>query len=192
MEFLKNIFGDKALTFADFTAAIEANKDIKLVNLKEDQYVDKGKLTTKINELKIANDTITDLKGKLEEAGKVDVEGLQRKIREYEEAENTRKQNETAAKEIEALKNRFNPLKGDHKFLNEGTENWIFGEFKNALMLDENKGKSDADVYAAITKDKNIYENPNQKFVSPPVGDTNSSKKDENQIRAIMGLSKKE
>ena len=35
-------------------------------------------------------------------------------------------------------------------------------------MVIENKGKSDADIYAAITKDKNIYENPNGKFINPP------------------------
>lgn len=192
MEFLKNIFGDKALTFADFKAALESEKSIKLVNLADGQYVDKLKLTKKIEELDEANGTIADLKVKLEKADKVDVEALQKKIKEYEDAENDRKRKETEAKEQETLKNRFAPLKGDNKFLNEGTENWIFGEFKKALELDENKGRSDADIYAGVTKDKNIYENPNQRLTSPPVGDINSSKKDENQIRAIMGLSKKE
>lgn len=97
MEFLKNIFGDKALTFADFTAAVEADKSIKLVNLKSDGYVAKNKLTDKIAELQAANDTITDLKGKLQNAERVDVEALQQKIADYEQAEQTRKQEETAA-----------------------------------------------------------------------------------------------
>lgn len=139
MEFLKNIFGDKALTFADFTAAVEADKSIKLVNLKDDGYVAKNKLTDKIAELQAANDTITDLKGKLQNAEKVDVEALQKKITDYEQAEQTRKQEETAAKELQALKERFAPLKGEHKYINEYTENAMFDEFKNALSLDENK-----------------------------------------------------
>ncbi len=169
MEFLKNIFGDKALTFADFETAVEADKSIKLVNLKDDGYVAKDKLTAKIAELQTANNTITDLKGKLQNAEKVDVEALQQRIADYEQAEQTRKQEETAAKELQALRERFAPLKGEHKYINEYTENAMFDEFKNALSLDENKGKSDNDIYAAITKDKNIYENPNQRLVIPPV-----------------------
>lgn len=169
MEFLKNIFGDKALTFDDFKSAIEADKGIKLVNLKDDGYVDKGKLTAKIAELDAANATIVDLKGNLQNAEKVDVAALQQKIADYEQAEQTRKQEEKTAQELQALKERFAPLKGEHKYINEYTENAMFDEFKNALSLEENKGKSDSDIYAAITKDKNVYENPNQRLVIPPV-----------------------
>lgn len=170
MEFLKKIFGDKALTFDDFKTAIEADKGIKLINLKDDGYVDKGKLTAKIAELDTANATIADLKGKLQNAEEVDVGALQQKIAEYEQAEQKRKDDEATAKANEALKSRFAPLKGEHKFINEYTENAMFEEFKKALNLEENKGKSDSDVYADIIKDKNIYENPNQRLIIPPVG----------------------
>lgn len=128
------------------------------------------KLDTLTEQVNTANETITDLKGKLEDASKVDIKALQDKIKEFEDAEADRVQKENAQKETEALKARFSPLKGDNKFLNEGTESWMFSEFKNALTLEENKGKSDADIYAAITKDKNIYENPNGKFINPPAG----------------------
>lgn len=128
------------------------------------------KIDTLTEQVNTANGTITDLKAKLEDASKVDVKALQDKIQEFEEAEATRKKNEDAQKEAEALKARFSPLKGENKFLNEGTENWIFNEFKTALTLEENKGKSDADIFAVITKDKNIYENPNGKFINPPAG----------------------
>ena len=137
------------------------------------------KLEKANEQINSANDTITDLKGKLEDVSKVNVKALQDKIKEFEDAEEARKQNESAAKELEALKARFAPLKGENKFLNEGTENWIFGEFKNALTLEENKGKSDADIFAAITKDKNIYENPNPKFINPPVGGGKGAEKAE-------------
>ena len=143
------------------------------------------KLTEQVN---TANDTISDLKTQLEDASKIDVEGMQKRLKEFEAAEETRKQNEAAQKENKALKARFSTLKGENKFLNEGTENWIFGEFKNALSLDENKGKSDADIYAAVTKDKNIYENPNNKFVNPPANLGNGTKTDEEMARAVMGL----
>lgn len=144
-------------------AVAEHYKTINEFNKKLDKLGDYEK------QLSTANDTITDLKGKLQNAEKVDVEALQQKIADYEQAEQTRKQDEKAAKELQALKDRFAPLKGEHKYINEYTENAMFDEFKNALSLDENKGKSDSDIYATITKDKNIYENPNQRLVIPPV-----------------------
>lgn len=147
------------------------------------------KLTEQVNS---ANETITELKGKLEDAEKVDVKALQDKIKEFEDAEEVRKQKETAAKEQEALKARFSPLKGENKFLNEGTENWMFEEFKKAIVLEENKGKSDSDIFAAITKDKNIYENPNSKFVNPPAAGGNGTQTDEEKVRAVMGLPTKQ
>ena len=126
-------------------AVSEHYKTINEFNSKVENL--NGQLTT-------ANDTITDLKGKLENAEKVDVKALQDRLKQFEDAEITRKQNEDKAKELEALKARFSPLKGDKTFLNEGTENWMFDEFSKALALEENKGKSDADIYEAITKDK--------------------------------------
>lgn len=168
---------------ADIRKAVAEN--YKTVN-EHNKKVEK--LTEQVN---TANDTITDLKGKLEEAGKVDVKALQDKIKTYEDADKKRKDDEAAASELKALKDRFSPLKGDKTFLNEGTERWIFGEFKNALALDENKGKSDSEIYEAIIKDKNIYESPN-KIIIPPVG---ASGGDDSQRTATlmkaMGLKSK-
>lgn len=183
MEFLKNVFGDKALTFAEFSQAVEADGKIKLINLADGGYVAKEKLDKKITELSEAQATIETLKGNGE-----DVEKLRQTISDYETKEKNRADAEAKAKELEALKARFNPLKKDNKFLNEGTEKWMFEEFSKALTLEENKGKSDTDIYEAIAKDKNIYENPNSKFVNPPASGGDGSKSDEDKIRAVMGL----
>ena len=43
MDFLKSIFGDKALTYAELETALKDSKDIKLANLASGGYVDKGK-----------------------------------------------------------------------------------------------------------------------------------------------------
>lgn len=148
MEFLQNVFGDKALTFADFKAAIEADKNIKLANLADGKYVDKDKLDKKTSELSEAQNTITKLNSEIEtlKSNGADVEKLKQTIADYEAKEQKRIADEAAAKELEALKTRFSSLRGENKFLNEGTENWMFEEFKNALSLEENKGKSDADI----------------------------------------------
>ncbi len=183
MEFLKNIFGDKALTFDDFKAAVTADTGIKLINLAQGGYVSKEKFDEKDNALKTANDTIK----KLQDDG-ADVEKLRQTIADYEAKEQKRLADEKLAQEEQGYKDRFSKLYGENKFLNEGTEQWIFNEFKSAIALEENKGKSDADIYAAITKDKNIYESPN-KFANPPAhGGSNSGDDELKAARAIMGL----
>lgn len=94
MEFLKAIYGDKALTFDEFVQAInahngnEANKDklIKLANLGSGDYVSKAKhdalqalLDGKNTELSSANDLIAELK-----KGTKGNEELQGKVTAYE------------------------------------------------------------------------------------------------------------
>ncbi len=44
MEQLKKLFGEKSLTYAEFEAALQGCKDLKLANLAEGQYVEKAKL----------------------------------------------------------------------------------------------------------------------------------------------------
>lgn len=170
---MKDIF--EILKDLGITVPEDQHKDLRR-SLNENYIVideHKNKLEKVNGQLTTANETITNLKTQLEDASKVDVKALQDKIKEFEDAEADRVQKENAARELEALKARFAPLKGENKFLNEGTENWMFEEFKKALTLDDNKGKSDKDIFEAITKDKNIYENPNQKLKSPPVGGSN-------------------
>lgn len=43
MEALKNLFGERALTFDELSEALQGSKDIKLANLATGQYVDKAK-----------------------------------------------------------------------------------------------------------------------------------------------------
>lgn len=181
MEFLNTIFGDKALTFDEFKTAIEADKNIKLVNLTGGKYVDVSKFDKKVEELQSANDTISKLNSEIEQLKEngADVQKLKDTIADYEAKEQKRLDDEKAAKELKSLKERFVPLKGEKTFFNEGTENWIFNEFKNALSLEENKGKSDAEIYETVTKDKNIYTNPNQKLETPPAGGGKQTEKAE-------------
>ena len=92
MEFLKALFADKALTWDEFSAAIEdhnktAKSDaekIKVANLAEGGYVDKHKFDAKDTELKTANDTISALKAEAKKYEGVDVAGLQKQIEETE------------------------------------------------------------------------------------------------------------
>ena len=121
MEFLKDIYGDKSLTYEDLVQAInahngnEANKEnqIKLGNLGTGKYVDKGKhdnlqalLSGKENDLTAANQLIEQLK-----KGTKDSEALQNKVTEYEQALAASQQREQELKVKYAL---------DVSFLAEG------------------------------------------------------------------------
>ena len=109
MEFLKALFSDKALTYAEMVQAIndhnEANKDkqIKVGNLGSGEYVGKAKhdalqalLDGKITELDTANALIADLKKSTE-----DSKELQDKITGYE-TQVTELQRELAETKVKA------------------------------------------------------------------------------------------
>ena len=89
MEFLKTIFGDKALTYAELEAALKDSKEIKLGNLATGQYVDKAKLEGKITELDTANQTIKDLQDTVKKFDGVDLEKLKKDVSDWEQKYNT-------------------------------------------------------------------------------------------------------
>lgn len=78
---IKELFGDKPLTYADFEKAAGEHK-AKFVDLSEGSYVDKGKFDGKAAELKTANDTITDLQGKVKAFDGVDIEKLKQDVKD--------------------------------------------------------------------------------------------------------------
>lgn len=152
MEFLKELFNDKALTYDELVQAInahngnEANKDsqIKIGNLGKGEYVSQGKfaalqdaLNGKDAELVNANKLI----GELQKATKGDAE-LQGKISAYE-AENTKLQAELQETKV---KYAFDVLlmdsgvtdKDEREFLAYKYEKKMKEEGKS-LELDENE-----------------------------------------------------
>lgn len=101
MEFLKAIFGDKALTYAQLADALKDNKDVKLANLASGEYVGVEKFNAKVEELKTANGTIKNLQDQVKKFDGVDVDGLKNAAKELEtkyQAQLTAMQKETALK----------------------------------------------------------------------------------------------
>lgn len=88
MEFLKTVFGDKALTYAELETVLKDSKEIKLGNLATGQYVDKAKLDGKINELTTANDTIKQLQETVKKFDGVDVEKLKKDVADWQDKYN--------------------------------------------------------------------------------------------------------
>lgn len=141
----------------------ENGKDIKR---EQDKAADvQTKLTAANEQIKTMSDTIKAAEGK-----DATISELQKKVADYDAAESKRKAAETEASRVAAVRARFDPLKGKNKYINQATEDWMFSEFDKALQDKGNAGKSDADIYAAITKDQNVFMNPQGSFHIPPMG----------------------
>ena len=111
------------------------------VELKE-KKADFDKLNTEFEALKTANASGEDWKTKFE--------ALQ--------AENEAKAKQAEADRIlaekaEALNKRFDAVVGDKKFNHDAIKADYLKKFGEALELDENKSKSDADIFHELTKD---------------------------------------
>lgn len=158
---------DISSIFADATdEQINALLDINSTDIGNAKRKLENDLATANNTLAERDRTIADL-----EKNKGDTEALQKIIDEYKTADEERKANEAAAAEQAALQARFDAVATDKKFINDFTRNGIAGEFKEALAKEENKGKSDAEIYAAVVKDRpGIYENPNAPQPIPGMG----------------------
>ncbi len=78
MDFLKDLFGDKALSFDDFKKVLEGAKTIKLANLADGGYVSKEKFDTKETELKNINIQLTEANKQIESFKGMDVEGIKK------------------------------------------------------------------------------------------------------------------
>lgn len=91
MEFLKELFKEKALTFDEFKAAVEGKKELKLVNLADGGYVAKEKFDAKETELKNTNTQLEEANKQIESFKGMDVEGIKQAANEwktkYEEAQ---------------------------------------------------------------------------------------------------------
>ncbi len=140
------------------------------------------------SQLDTANNTISEL-----EKNKGDVAALQAEIDTYKQEKADREKAEQEAATNAALMSRFEKLHGERTYTNEFTKNGIFAEFKAALDNKDNQGKSDADIFAAIIKDRDgIFTNPNPGVDIPGMG--NNHQLDNaalNAVRAAAGLEAK-
>lgn len=124
-------------------------------------------LDTANEALKKAQDTIAAL-----EAAKGNTEEIQKKLDEYIAADEKRKEDEQAAAERAELMERMDAVLGDRKFAHDRLRDVVAEDFANALKDKANRGKSDKDVFDALTKDQGYFANQNSAQVNmPPMGD---------------------
>lgn len=106
--------------------------------------------------LKKAQETIAGL-----EANKADVSALQQQIDAYKQAEAERAEAEKHAREEAELEERFSAVAGDKKFIHDMVREGVKRDFGAALKDRQNRGKGDAAIFEALTKDKGYFASQN-------------------------------
>ena len=88
-EYLKDLFGEGSLSFAQFTEKLNASDKVKLINLKDGGYVGKDKFDAMQTErdglrtqLQTVNTTIQSYKD-------MDIDGIRRAVTDWETKYNT-------------------------------------------------------------------------------------------------------
>ena len=182
------------MTRDDLRGIIDGITDEQLKSILDINTADIGKAKGNLEAVQTELDNAKTKIGEYEtEIGNLkeslgDAEALQKKIDDLQADIDARKQADEAAAAENVLKGRFDTVCGEAKFLNDFTRSGLYDEFKTALSDEANIGKSDKDIYEAITKEKeNIFmpEGGIPSVVSSTGGDTPTSDAD---VREIMGL----
>lgn len=144
-EFLKKLFGTpeegeqpKAMTYEELEAAIDADKGVSLVNLKDGGYVSKDKFDAKDTELKgvqaqlaTANETIKGFEGQ-------DVEGIKNKVSEWETKYNTDTQKLKDQLAAQARSHAEDMFMAGYQFTSKAARNGVLAELREKDFKIEN------------------------------------------------------
>lgn len=136
-EFLKKLFGTpaegeqpKAMTYDELEAAIDADKGITIVNLKDGGYVSKDKFDAKETELKgvqtqltTANETIKGFEGQ-------DVEGIKKKVSDWETKYNTDTQQLKDQLAAQARSHAEEMFLSGYQFTSKAARNGVLAELR--------------------------------------------------------------
>ena len=109
-----------------------------------------------------------------------DADELRRRIAEYEQADADRKEAERKAAERAELEERFGAVSGDRKYIHDMVREGVMADFGKALNDKANRGKSDAEIFDLLTRDKGYFASAN-----PPAnmgGAGNMSQDDTNAL----------
>lgn len=144
-EFLKKLFGTpaegeqpKALTYAELEAAIDADKGITLVNLKDGGYVSKDKFDAKDTELKgvqaqlsTANETIKGFEGQ-------DIEGIKNKVSEWEQKYNKDTKDLRDKLDAQERSHAEEMFLSEYHFTSKAARNGVLAELRSKNFSIEN------------------------------------------------------
>ena len=172
-EFLKALFGTnedgtpKALTFDQLSAAIAANKDLKIVNLADGGYVAKDKFDAKVTELEGVQTQLTDANAQIQSYKDMDIDGIKKSVTDWETKYNA----DTAAlqQKLQDQETEFaaRTYLGGFKYANDLVKDAIYSKFMEKKFTREGDKFLGADDFMAEMQ-KN---NPSAFVVDAPPAD---------------------
>lgn len=166
-----SIFDGKALTLEEFQAK---TKDMKLTDLSGGEYVAKGKFSDQAKELESLRTQLVEKDQTIANLEKAsgDAEKVQAELDKYKQAESERKKAEREAQADQILTAAAEQALEGKEFINDYTRAHFVAELKKAIAAPENKGKSPAKLFEAMTKDADgIFKNPQQEPLKIPKAD---------------------
>ena len=101
MDYLKEIFGEDALTYDEFTEKVKKSDKVKLANLKDGRYVDKNKFEAKEKEVETLQEQLETANKQIEDFKEMDIDAIKQAAEDYKAKYETEKAN--AQKELEKL-----------------------------------------------------------------------------------------
>lgn len=135
---------------------IKALLDINSADITHALNKQKGELETARTELENTRKTLKELQ---DSTG--DVEGMRQKLKDFEEAEKDRKEAEAKAAREAELNDRFAAVSGEREFVHDYVRTGVLNDFGKALEDKANRGKSDAEIFESLTKDRDYFKSMN-------------------------------
>lgn len=146
-EFLKKLFetpkdGEqpKAMTYEELEAAIDGAKDIQVVDLKAGGYVAKSKLDAKITELAGVQQQLTDANTQIQSFKDQDVEGVKKKVTEWETKYNADTQALKDQMAAQARKHAEEMFLSGYQFSSVAAKNGILAELQGKKFQVDDSG----------------------------------------------------
>ena len=185
------------MTREELRGIVEGISDEQLKKILDINSADIGKAKKNTEDMKeelaTAKETVESLTSEVSalKEGMSDADEMKKKIEELQNIIDTRQAEDLEAEKAAELKKRFEKASGGAEFLNEFTRNGVMERFSEALEIEDNCGKSDAEIFEAVTADMgNLFATDGG--VPSVVASTSGFGADlsSGDIREIMGLSR--
>lgn len=147
------------MTRDELRGIVEGISDEQMKEILDINSSDIGKVKSEakdaMNELEDAKKRIFELETETEslKQSQHEAENMKMKMEELQKVVDERRLRDEAEEKRTALEKRFSAATADAEFINEYTRQGIFASFENAIGLEENLGKSDSEIFNAITQD---------------------------------------
>ncbi len=142
---------------------MKALLDINSADITNALNKHKGSTDKLQSDLDAANAALSEARDTIEklEASKGDTEKLKSELEAYKAADEKRKADEKAAAERAELLERLDAVMGGKEFIHERMRDIVAEDFKAALEDKANRGKGDAEIFEAITRDQGYFKSQN-------------------------------